>query len=286
MKRFFALLRVHQYIKNFFVFAPLFFSLYFSISRITHTFAAFLLFSLVASSIYIVNDLIDIEEDKKHPKKKFRPIASGLIAPSLALTISICLVSVSIVVALLFCKELAYILLFYFVLNIFYSFKLKKVVIIDIFTIATGFILRIMAGAAVIEVQVSVWLIIMTFLLALFLALAKRRDDVILSQEGKATRKNIDGYNLQFVDISMTLMAAVIIVSYILYTTSHEVTERLQGDNLYLTSIFVILGIMRYMQVTIVGEGAASPTKIVLTDMFLQATILLWLISFSVISLI
>lgn len=120
----------------------------------------------------------------------------------------------------------------------------------------------------------------MTFLLALFLAIAKRRDDVILSNKGKETRKNIDGYNLEFVNAVMVFMSGVIVVSYILYTVSDDVIKRLHTENLYLTSSFVILGIMRYMQITFVEENSGSPTKIVLKDRFLQITILLWLLSF------
>jgi decaprenyl-phosphate phosphoribosyltransferase len=284
LKTIFSLLRVPQYIKNFFVFAPLLFSFQYSGTGFLHTSLSFFLFSLVASSIYIINDLVDIEEDRQHPEKQCRPLASGLISPVAALSIAGLLVSTALVIAVFFENKLAAILLVYFILNICYSIKLKRIVIVDIFTIATGFILRIFAGAASSGVQISMWLIIMTFLLALFLALAKRRDDVILSQQGKATRKNIDGYNLQFVDTTMTLMAGVIIVSYILYTISNEVIERLQAEYLYLTSFFVILGIMRYMQVTIVESASASPTKIVLTDIFLQITIFLWFTSFYIIT--
>lgn len=284
LKTIFSLLRVPQYIKNFFVFAPLLFSFQYSGTGFLRTSLAFFLFSLVASSIYIVNDLVDIEEDRQHPDKQCRPLASGLISPIAALSITGLLISTALVIAVFFETKLAAILLAYFILNICYSIKLKRIVIVDIFTIATGFILRIFAGAAASGVQISMWLIIMTFLLALFLALAKRRDDVILSQQGKATRKNIDGYNLQFVDTTMTLMAGVIIVSYILYTISNEVIERLQAEYLYLTSFFVILGIMRYMQVTIVESASANPTKIVLTDIFLQITIFLWFASFYIIT--
>ena len=165
-------------------------------------------------------------------------------------------------------------------INIFYSFKLKHIAIVDIFIIAFGFVLRLFIGGTCGNIELSHWIILMTFLLALFLALAKRRDDVMLSSQGKTLRKNIDGYNYEFISASMILMSGVIIVSYILYTVSNDVVEKFNTSNLYLTSIFVILGILRYMQITFVEQNSGSPTKVVLTDRFLQITILLWLISF------
>jgi len=284
LKTIYTLLRVPHYIKNFFVFAPLLFSFQYSAVFFLRTSLAFFLFSLVASSIYIINDLVDIEEDRQHPEKQYRPLASGRISRTVAFLISTGLVLTALIVAFFLNVQLAAILLAYYILNIFYSLKLKHIVIIDICTIAVGFILRIFAGAVAADVSISMWLILMTFLLALFLGLAKRRDDVLLAEQGRDTRKNIDGYTIQFVDSTMTLMAGVIIVSYIQYTISKDVMARLQTENLYLTSFFVILGIMRYMQVTIVESASGSPTKIVLTDTFLQITIFLWLASFFIIS--
>jgi decaprenyl-phosphate phosphoribosyltransferase len=277
------LLRPHQYIKNLFVFAPLLFSFHFSTDNISNTFIAFILFSLIASSIYVINDLMDIEEDKQHPKKKFRPLASGKVSKKTALVLIFVLSLFSLVGAFFINTNFFYVLCFYFILNIAYSLKLKHITIVDIFIIATGFVLRLFAGASVVENQLSMWIIIMTFLLALFLAVAKRRDDVLLSSQGKETRKNIDGYNLEFVNATMVFMSGTIVVSYILYTVSSDVIQRLNTEYLYLTSFFVILGIMRYMQITFVEENSGSPTKIVLKDKFLQITILLWLVSFFII---
>lgn len=280
MKDIVKLLRPHQYIKNLFVFAPLLFSFQFNSATIQSTILAFVVFSLIASSIYILNDLMDIEEDRKHPKKKFRPLASGVVSPFTGKVIFILLSITSLVFSFFVSQQLFYIILIYFILNIAYSLKLKHISIIDIFIIATGFVLRLFAGSSVIDVNLSMWIIIITFLLALFLAVAKRRDDVMLSIEGKETRKNINGYNLEFVNATMVLMAGVIIVSYILYTVSPEVTSRLHSEHLYLTSFFVILGIIRYMQITFVEEKSGSPTRIVLKDRLLQITIVFWLVSF------
>ncbi len=170
----------------------------------------------------------------------------------------------------------------YIVLNIAYSFYLKQVAILDVNIIAVGFVLRLFVGSTVTQIPLSEWIVIMTFLLALFMALAKRRDDVLLYMDtGKKMRKVVDGYNLQLTDSAMMVMASVVIVTYILYTTSIEVVQRMHSDYLYLTAVFVILGIMRYMQVAFVEKDSGSPSKIVLKDKFIQMTILAWAFSFA-----
>ncbi|MEA2111051.1 MAG: UbiA prenyltransferase family protein [Campylobacterota bacterium] len=281
MKEIIKLLRPHQYVKNIFIFAPLLFAFSFdNIELVILSLITFALFSLLASSIYIFNDLMDIEEDRAHPTKKERPLAKGTISPTKAKQLIALFASIPLLLSLLVNTYLFGILLLYFLLNILYSFKLKHISIIDIFIISTGFVLRLFAGSVAVGIGLSMWIIIMTFLLALFLALAKRRDDVLLSIEGKETRRNIDGYNLEFVNAGMVLMSGVIIVSYIFYTVSDAVIARLHTEYLYLSAFFVILGIMRYMQITFVEEKSGSPTKIVLKDRFMQLTILFWLISF------
>ena len=226
---------------------------------------------------------MDIQEDKLHPTKRFRPLASGAIDKNFALILSITLASISLLIASFIEPFLAIVLGIYFILNVGYSLKLKHISIVDIFIISTGFVLRLFAGGVATGITLSYWIIIITFLLALFLALAKRRDDVLLSLAGKETRKNIDGYNLEFVNSTMTLMAGVIVVSYILYSISPEVVAKLHTHYLYLTTFFVVLGIFRYMQLTFVEEKTGSPTKIVVKDRFLKVTILLWLLSFFVV---
>ncbi|MDT8337597.1 MAG: decaprenyl-phosphate phosphoribosyltransferase [Sulfurimonas sp.] len=281
MREIIKLFRIHQYIKNLFIFLPLLFSFSFSDTQDNlSVLVAFLLFSLLASSVYIFNDLLDINEDRAHPIKKNRPLASGSVSKSTAISFMLILSLTSLGISLLFNTGLFTVLLLYFVLNIAYTLKLKHIAILDIFIIATGFVLRLFAGSSVIDVTLSMWIILMTFLLALFLALAKRRDDVLLSLEGQETRKNIDGYSLEFVNASMVLMAGVVIVSYLMYTISPEVEGRLGTEHLYLTSFFVILGIFRYMQITFVEEDSGSPTKVVIRDRFLRLTILFWLFSF------
>ena len=215
------------------------------------------------------------------PDKKDRPLASGRITTSGAVSFAIALLAVSSLFSLLLLpKEILFILGGYVILNIAYSEYLKKHAIIDITCIAVGFVLRVYAGGISAQVTVSQWIIIMTFLLAIFLALAKRRDDlIILSEGGEKPRASITGYNKEFVSVSMMVMASVIIVSYILYTVSPEVTAKHGTHRLYLTGFWVILGLMSYLQITFVENRTGSPTMVLIRDRFLQVTILLWLTS-------
>ena len=174
------------------------------------------------------------------------------------------------------------ILITYAVMIIAYSCYFKHIAIIDVSIIAIGFVLRLFIGSSVTGIELSMWIVVMTFLLALFLALAKRRDDVLIFLEtGEKMRKNVDGYNLQFLDGVMTIMAAVVIVAYILYTTSEEVIHRLGSSYLYLTAFFVVIGIMRYMQIAFVENNSGNPTKVMLKDRFTQLSVLGWMASFS-----
>ncbi len=276
-------MRPHQYIKNLFIFLPLFFALKITdTSLLLNAVIAFVAFSLTASAIYTLNDYHDIEEDKQHPKKKDRPLASGDIYKSQAIVIMAALgIAGFSLMALLSVKAVG-IMAAYVVMNIAYSFYLKHVAILDVVIIAIGFVLRLFIGSAVTDIPLSMWIVVMTFLLALFMALAKRRDDVLIYLDtGKKMRKVIDGYNLQFLDTAMAIMASVVIVSYTIYTTSSEVVARVHSEYLYLTSLFVILGIMRYLQVAFVLKDSGSPTKIVLKDRFMQLTLIGWVLTFA-----
>jgi decaprenyl-phosphate phosphoribosyltransferase len=279
-----ALLRVEQYIKNVFVLAPLFFAKeFFNLGQIFNSFLAVFMFSITASSIYIFNDIRDIEEDRKHPKKQFRPIPSGKVSIKNAVVIMAVLMFIGLLGSYLISLDFFIILLSYLILNVFYSFGLKHIAIVDIVIVSIGFVLRIFAGAVVINVIVTSWIILITFMLSLFLAFAKRRDDILLATDGNKVRKNIDGYNLTFVDNSMVLMAGVVILNYILYKVSPEVQAKYHSQYLYFTVLFVILGILRYMQITYIENKSGNPTKIALNDRFLQITIVLWVASFGLI---
>ena len=241
-------------------------------------------FSCIASSIYIINDYRDIEDDKKHPEKSKRPLASGAVSANKAILICILLVLIGFGVAWLVSIKFFFILGFYFVLNLAYSFGLKSIPILDIIIVAIGFVLRIKAGGAIALVGITEWLNIMVFLLALFMAIGKRRDDVLLKlSSATEMRKSIKGYNLEFLNILLALVCAVIIVAYFMYTMSPEVLQRLGTYRLYYTCLFVLAGIMRYLQIIYINAASGSPTKILYKDRFIQITILLWIASFYVI---
>jgi len=276
-------MRPHQYIKNLFIFLPLFFALKITdTDLLLHAVIAFIAFSLTASAIYTLNDYHDIEEDRQHPKKKYRPLASGDISKAQAIVIMAVLGIAGFSLMALLSMKAVGIMAAYVIMNIAYSFYLKHVAILDVIIIAIGFVLRLFIGSAVTDIPLSMWIVVMTFLLALFMALAKRRDDVLIYLDtGKKMRKVIDGYNLQFLDTAMAIMASVVIVSYTIYTTSPEVVARVHSEYLYLTSLFVILGIMRYLQVAFVLKDSGSPTKIVLNDRFMQLTLIGWVLTFA-----
>lgn len=286
MKELILLIRPNQWIKNFFVFLPLFFSGNMTnISLYPAVFVSFVTFCLISSSVYCFNDIVDVNSDKLHPVKKYRPIASGKISKKMAYFCMAILVVISFVIPILFIgsysSSLLVILLLYFSLNILYCLYLKNIAILDIVIISIGFVLRLFSGGIVVNIDISKWIVLMTFLLALFLALAKRRDDLLIFNEsGEVMRKNIGNYNMDFINNVLTFIAAVVVVCYIMYTVSEEVEHRLQTDNLYLTSIFVIIGIVRYLQLIFVYRQSGSPTKIVLHDVFLQIDILLWVCTF------
>jgi len=276
-------MRIHQYVKNFFIFLPLFFAMKITDTElIFNAFIAFIAFSFTASAIYTLNDYHDIDEDRQHSKKKDRPLASGAISKSQAIIIMSVLFCVGFALMALLSFKAVGILSVYVVMNIIYSLSLKHISIIDVNIIAIGFVLRLFIGSGVTDIYLSKWIIIMTFLLALFMALAKRRDDVLIFLDtGKRMRKVIDGYNLQFLDAAMVIMASVVIVAYALYTTSPEVEARFNSEYLYLTTFFVILGVMRYLKIAFVHKNSGSPTKIVSSDRFIQLILLGWVATFT-----
>jgi len=276
------LIRPHQYIKNFFIFMPLFFAGQIGNTELLlNVVIAFVAFSITASAIYVLNDYHDIEEDKQHPKKKYRPLASGSISKSQAIIIMPVLLVVGSTLMLSLSLKAGEILAAYVVMNIAYSFYLKYVAILDVVIIAIGFVLRLFIGSIVTGTSLSMWIVIMTFLLALFMALGKRRNDVLIYLEaGKKMRKVIGDYNLQFLDTAMSIMASVVIIAYIIYTITPEIVARVNSEYLYLTALYVVLGVMRYLQVSLVLKDSGSPTKVVLKDRFMQLTLIGWVLTF------
>jgi 4-hydroxybenzoate polyprenyltransferase len=279
------LMRPHQWTKNLFIFLPLFFN-----ANIKNTdqlflcFYAFAGFSLIAGSIYCINDIIDRKEDRMHPEKKERPLAKGSLSVSTAIGLASLLFAGGFGIFVLTGLGAGVILttLLYVAINIAYAFKLKQWAIIDVVCIALGFVLRVIIGGLAAGVMLSHWIILMTFLLALFLACAKRRDDVLYYQEeGIATRKNVIHYNVEFLNAIMLITATITIISYIMYTVDKEVIERFQGKSfVYITAIFVMLAIFRYLQFIIVQKGSGNPSHMILKDRFIQLCILGWILMF------
>lgn len=290
MKHLIALMRPAQWLKNVFIILPLFFSRnIMSTDGLINAAYTFVAFSFAASSIYCFNDIMDVEADKLHPKKSKRPIASGKITLPQAYAAMFVLIAAAILSLFSLPNGSARtgtvaIVVIYYVMNIAYCFGLKHIAIIDTFIISTGFVIRVLAGGISTGTWVSQWIILMTFLLALFLAFAKRRDDVVIFNNcGKKMRKNITRYNLEFLNNAISIIAAMTMICYIMWTMSQAVIERLGTEQLYITSIFVLLGMMRYMQLTIVDAKSGSPTNILQRDKFIHLCILGWIVSFIVI---
>ncbi len=282
------LMRPNQWAKNLFVLAPLFFG-----GRATDwhcvwsCLLASLAFCLAASGVYCFNDIHDVEADRRHPIKRMRPIASGSVSKQMAYAV---MFTSWILAFALVCinfgsgmrRGIVLTLLAYILMNISYCLKIKQVAIIDVFVIATGFVLRIVAGGLATGIALSHWIVLITFMLALFLALAKRRDDLgIYEKSGVQTRANIKRYNMDFLNHSMGVLCSVIIICYIIYTVSEDVVRRADNRYLYVTSVFVLAGILRYMQLTFVDQKSGSPTKVLLHDHFLQACVAGWVAAFA-----
>jgi len=289
MKDIIKLLRPYQWMKNLFVFAPVFFNgSVLDIDYLLPSFMVFFSFCMAASSIYCFNDIYDAETDRMHPIKRNRPIASGAVSKNMGYCLMIICLVLSIIMIFSFCWHsdsariiIFTLILFYVLLNIAYCVWLKHKAIVDVFIIAMGFVIRIYAGGAATGIELTNWLVLMTFLLALFLAFAKRRDDVAMYETtGKVVRDNITRYTLDYMNQVIGIIASVTMVCYIMYTVSPEVIDRFHSSKIYLTSVFVLAGIVRYLQVTMVDVKSGSPTKVLLHDKFIQTCVFCWILSF------
>jgi len=230
--------------------------------------------------VYILNDLVDAPQDRLHPDKKNRPIASGAVTPRQAIVALLLVLGGGTALAGYLGVDVLALCLLYFTVNLFYSFSLKQIAIVDITTIAVGFLLRVFAGGAAAGVEVSQWLLVMTFLLALILGLAKRRGEFLVAQDSAVFRKALEGYNLPFLDMSMVVCSTVSIVAYLMYCFSPEVEVRIGSDKIYYTAVFVVIGVLRYLQLTLVYNKTESPTRALLRDGFLQLVLLGWVGAF------
>lgn len=284
MVKYFQLLRVHHWLKNGFIFAPAFFGGVLISGNIWPLIYTFFAFSLVASAVYIFNDACDVANDRLHPEKKKRPIASGEVPLNTAWLLAVIFAVAGLALAYMVHLHVCMVVGAYLGVNILYSLGLKRIALLDILIVSSGFILRVVAGGIVAGIVISHWLYLMTFLLAIFLAIAKRRDDLVILQEtGVEMRKAIKGYTLEYVNVVMAIMCAVIIVSYILYITSPEIATRFGDKPLYVSTVFVIIGLLRYLQITIVEKKSGSPTRVLLSDIFTQAFIVMWIAFFGII---
>jgi 4-hydroxybenzoate polyprenyltransferase len=270
-------LRPEQWTKNLIVFAALIFGQrLFDPAAVGRSLAAFFIFCALSGVVYLLNDVSDREADRLHPLKRRRPIAAGEVSPALALASATVLATVAVAGAFWLRPEFGWIAVAYLGLFAAYSRVLKHVVILDVLTIAIGFVLRAAAGAAAIAVPMSQWLLVCTILLALFLGLSKRRHELtLLANAATGHRKILEEYNPYLLDQMIGVVTASTLVAYIIYCTSPETTEKFHTTNLVLTTPFPIYGIFRYLYlVHMKGEG--SPSEVLLSDWPLIVCIALW----------
>lgn len=275
---------MRQWVKNLFVYVPLVFSgNMLNPQLILESTGAFMTFCLLASSIYIINDLRDRDADRRHPVKRLRPIASGRFPSGMAVFLSAALCAMSFAMAwgCGFTANSYLILAGYLVMNLMYSFGLKHIAILDVIIIAAGFVLRVLLGGVATHVWVTPWLVMMVFLLTLLIGFGKRRDDLIkMERDDVDVRKSVQEYNLTFINQVLGILAATVIVAYVSYTLTPEVEARFHSGNVYLTSVFVIGAVLRYLQIALVKERTGNPTQLVYSDRFIQICTVLWLASF------
>jgi 4-hydroxybenzoate polyprenyltransferase len=273
-------MRPRQWTKNGFIFFALIFDKQlFILEPFLRTLAGFFLFCLVSSAVYLFNDIADVEADRNHPVKKFRPIASGQLPASMAWAAALLLTVIAIPLGYLLSPGFALILVTYLVINLLYSGWLKHIPILDVMIIALGFVLRVAAGVTLITVErFSPWLYMITFLFSLYIGLGKRRAEINLLSEGAAThRKVLEGYTLPLLDQYITIVSGMTIIAYSLYTFS--AVNLPENHTMMLTIPFVVYGIFRYLQLIQIGHAAGSPDEVALKDRPLQITVVLWVLA-------
>jgi len=283
LKEYFHLLRIPQWIKNLFVFVPLLFSMHlFDEAYFLTVFKGFAVFCLSSSLIYIINDIIDIEADTAHPVKKLRPLPSGKISKLSALVNASLIFIIIIMISFFFLpKEFIYFVIGFILLNIFYSFSFKHIVILDVFSIAAGFTIRVLAGAAIIAVPVSSWLVLTTMFISLFLGVMKRHSELIQvsDSETSGTRKVLSDYSVTFTNQMANVAAAGVIICYALYTVAQRTVSVFQTENLIYTTPFVVFGIFRFMYLEYLNKKGDNTTQIMLTDIPMILNVTLYIIT-------
>lgn len=279
LKNLIKLVRPSQWIKNGVVLAGLIFAGEAgSPDKVMQAVQALIAFCFFASAVYVINDILDRERDRQHPLKKNRPIAAGKININLAIIIGLLLIAGGLVLSYITSVNLLIVCVVYFILNLFYTVLLKNIVIIDVMTIAAGFVLRALAGAVAIEVEFSGWLLVTTFVLALFLGLGKRRHELtFLEKEASSHRKILEKYSPYLLDQLIGVVTASTVITYLFYTLSPEVGDKLGTEYLFVTIPFVIYGIFRYLYLVHKEAKGGSPTRLLLTDPPLLIDVVLWL---------
>jgi 4-hydroxybenzoate polyprenyltransferase len=277
MKYLLIAMRPYQWIKNFFIYLPLFFGQqFFNGAALLKTTIAFFIFSLAASTVYLINDIIDLESDRKHPVKKLRPLASGKITIFQAELTAFILGSVSVFFSFVLDIRLGLIIMTYLVLNFIYMLILKDAVIIDVFCLGAFYYLRILGGSISSNVILSNWFIFCTVLLALFIGFNKRRYDLILASESKVVYTK---YTRYFIDRIISIILASVVISYTLYTMDQHTIQRFGTPHMFYTIPFVYYGIFRYLYLLDKGNLGSDPTLVLLKDWKMQLNLLLWIIA-------
>src|SRR5262245_37937764 len=275
-----ASLRPRQWVKNLFVFAGVIFSQNLFTPLIGLAVAAFAIFCALSGAVYLINDVADIERDRLHPVKRLRPIAAGALSRRAAIALAAALFVTSIGAAFAVSRSFGLVALVYAGLLVAYSFWLKHVVILDVLTVAAGFVLRAVAGAAAVDVEISGWLVICTILIALFLALGKRRHEyLMLEGEAAAHRPILAEYSEGFLDQMIAVVTASTVTAYALYTMSPETVGKFHTRLLPLTLPFVLYGIFRYLYLLYRRELGGSPSDLLLSDRALLVNTLLWMLT-------
>ncbi|MBN1552273.1 decaprenyl-phosphate phosphoribosyltransferase [bacterium] len=274
-------MRPRQWTKNFVIFAGILFTQNLHVPHLLlKTIVAFFLFCMISGSVYIFNDVLDYKRDLAHPQKKFRPIASGRFPRHYALIAGSVICLLTLFFSFIMSIEFGSITLIYFLLNLAYSMYLKNIVILDVIIIASGFVLRAVAGARVIEVSVSHWLLVCTFLLALFLALCKRRHELKLIEDNAANHRAVlVEYSSKLLDQMVAIVTAGALMAYALYTISPEVTNRFGTDKLVYTVPFVLFAIFRYLYLVLNRNLGGSPERVLIQDKAMVIDIVLWVIA-------
>jgi len=272
------LLRIQSWIKNIFIFVPLVFSKHlFDFNLLVNVFEGFFAFSFTSSFVYVFNDIIDAEKDRHHPQKKFRPIASQKINKKEVWLILFILLAIVIIFSLLLSSKFVLMLWLYIIINFAYTIYLKKIVIVDIFCIAAGFLIRVVSGAFIISVYLSNWLILTTIFLSLFLAVIKRRVEIANSFNSAIQREVLNDYSLDFIDLIAAITSASVILSYALYTVAERTIEAFGSEHLVFTTIFVIFGIFRYMFLALKKNMGENVAEVFLKDVPMIINLVLYL---------